>query len=384
VILLAGAGVMIRSFVNFYTADPGFRTERLLTAHVSLSTIRYVDTASRVSFYDRLLNRLEATPGIESIAMADAVPGTDPVRLAYEIAGPAPVDEQQRPRIGRLLITPSYFPTLEAPIVAGRGFTDLDVLSGAPVVLVNERFARQHWPGGDAIGQRLRLVDRQGDGDWMTVIGIAPNIAQNRLTRQLDPLVYVPYPQRAIESPRAFGDRWLLVRTGLPPVTLVNSFRSALTAIDPEQSIGIGPAPLSDLISRSSQFKAFTTTLFLIFAAVALLLASIGLHAVIAYSVRRRTQEMGIRLAIGATTHDILGLVAREGMAPVGIGLAVGLIASLGSNRLLEAQLIQVSPVDPLTYAIATAVLVASAAVGCWIPVRRAMNVDPVIALRHD
>jgi putative ABC transport system permease protein len=137
-------------------------------------------------------------------------------------------------------------------------------------------------------------------------------------------------------------------------------------------------------MSRSHQFKAFTTTLFLIFAAVALLLASVGLHAVIAYSVRRRTHEMGIRLAIGASAGDILSLVAREGMAPLGIGLAIGLIGSLGINRLLQLQLIQVSPGDPLTYAIATVVLVASAALGCWIPARRAMTVDPAIALRHE
>ena len=384
VILLAGAGVMIRSFLNFYTADPGFRAERLLTAHVSLSTIRYDDAASQASFYDRLLKGLEATPGIESIAIADAVPGSDPVRLAFEILGATPVDEQQQPRIGRVLITPSYFPTLGEGMVAGRDFTDLEVESGALVALVNERFASQHWPNRDAIGQRLRIVGRQGDGAWMTVVGIAPNIAQNRLTRQFDPLVYLPYPRRGIESPRAFGDRWLLVRAGLPPSALVNDFRNQVAAIDPEQSIGIGPVPLTTLMSRSHQFKAFTTTLFLIFAAVALLLASVGLHAVIAYSVRRRTQEMGIRLAIGASAGDILSLVAREGMAPLGIGLAIGLIGSLGINRLLQLQLIQVSPGDPLTYAIATVVLVASAALGCWIPARRAMTVDPAIALRHE
>ena len=384
VILLAGAGVMIRSFLNFYTADPGFRAERLLTAHVSLSTMRYADTASQASFYDRLLKGLEATPGIESIAIADAVPGSDPVRLAYEIAGATPVDEQQQPRIGRVLITPSYFPTLGERMVAGRDFTEQEVESGARVALVNQRFASQHWPNRDAIGQRLRIGGRPDDGAWVTVVGIAPNIAQNRLTRQFDPLVYLPYPRRTIESPRAFGDRWLLVRASLPPSALVNDFRNQVAAIDPEQSIGIGPVPLTTLISRSHQFKAFTTTLFLIFAAVALLLASVGLHAVIAYSVRRRTQEMGIRLAIGATAGDILRLVAREGMAPLGIGLAIGLVGSLGINRLLQLQLIQVSPGDPLTYAIATVVLVASAALGCWIPARRAMGVDPAIALRHE
>ena len=164
VILLAGAGVMIRSFLNFYTADPGFRAERLLTAHVSLSTIRYDDAASQASFYDRLLKGLEATPGIESIAIADAVPGSDPVRLAFEIAGATPVDEQQQPRIGRVLITPSYFPTLGEGMVAGRDFTDLEVESGALVALVNQRFASQHWPNRDAIGQRLRIVGRQDDG----------------------------------------------------------------------------------------------------------------------------------------------------------------------------------------------------------------------------
>ena len=199
----------------------------------------------------------------------------------------------------------------------------------------------------------------------------------------MDPLVYLPYPQRATESPRAFGDRWLLLRTSLPPSSLVSSIRSEIAAIDPEQSIGIGPVPLIRLMSRSYQFKAFTATLFLIFAVIALLLASIGLHAVIAYSVSRRTQEMGIRLAIGATARDILTLVMQQGMLPLAMGLAIGLPGSLGINRLLQSQLIQVSPGDPLTYAIATMMLVASAALGCWIPARRAMRLDPLVALRQ-
>jgi putative ABC transport system permease protein len=167
------------------------------------------------------------------------------------------------------------------------------------------------------------------------------------------------------------------------PEDLTNSFRRAVAAVDPEQSIGFGPAPLIRLMSRSYQFKAFTTTLFLIFAAIALLLASIGLHAVIAYSVSRRTQEMGIRLAIGATARDILALVMRQGMRPLGIGLVIGLAGSLGVNRLLQSQLVQVSAADPLTYGIAVLVLAASAAVGCWIPARRAMKLDPLVALRH-
>ena len=385
VVLLAGAGVMVRSFLNVYTAEPGFRIDNLLTAHVSLSSTRYTDAASQVSFYDRLMKGLAATPGVEAIASADAVPGSDPVRLGYEIAGAPSVDEQQRPRVGRVLITASYFDTLGRTVVAGRDFTDLDANSGARVVLVNERFASQHWPEGNAIGRRLRLAGRQGTGDWMTIVGIVPNIVQNRLTRQFDPLVYLPFPQRPdLESPRAFGDRWLLVRSRTSPTALVNDFRSEITAIDPEQSIGTGPAPLIQLMSRSYQFKAFTTTLFLIFAAIALLLASIGLHAVIAYSVSRRTQEMGIRLAIGATAGDILALVMRQGMLPLSIGLAIGLVGSLGLNQLLRSQLVEVSPGDPLTYVIATVVLVASAALGCAIPARRAMRLDPLVALRQS
>ena len=251
-------------------------------------------------------------------------------------------------------------------------------------MLVNEHFARQHWPDGNAIGRRIRLFGRQGPGDWMTVVGIAPNITQNRTTRQVDPLVYLPFPQTAsFDSPRAFGDRWLLVRTNVSASSLVNAFRREIAAIDPEQSIGVGPVPLVQLMSRNYQFKAFTTTLFLLFAAIALLLASIGLHAVVAYSVSRRTQEMGIRLAIGATAGDILKLVMRQGLLPLAIGLAIGLVGSLGVNRLLQSQLVAVSPGDPLTYVIATAVLAAAAALGCWIPARRAMSLDPLVALRQ-
>ena len=385
VVLLAGAGVMIRSFLNVYTADPGFRNEQLVTAHISLSTIRYPDAALQVSFYDRLNRGLAAASGVESIAMADAVPGSDPVRMPYEIDGARVTVAEKRPSVGRLLISHSYFRTLGEPMVAGRDFTDMDEQSGAPVALVNERFAKQHWPTTDPIGRRIRLTGRDGSGAWATVVGVVPNIAQNRITRQFDPLIYMPFPEHpATESPRAFGDRWLLVRTSVPPASLVNSFRREIGAIDPEQSIGFGPIPLMQLMSRTYQFKAFTTTLFLLFAAIALLLASIGLHAVIAYSVSRRTHEMGIRLAVGATARDILALVMREGLRPLGVGLAIGLAGSLGVNRLLQSQLVQVSPGDPVTYGIATIVLVLSAALGCWIPARRAMKLDPLVALKQQ
>jgi predicted permease len=297
--------------------------------------------------------------------------------VPYEVAGTSITGSTAPPKLSTLKISPSYFRTLRAPVVAGRAFTDADDASALPVAIVNQLFARQFWPRLDPVGQRFRVLDGSTPGPWITVVGVAANIVQNDLNRQrVDPVVYRPYRQQ----PGAGA--WIVVRTNDASAGLINAFRREVQALDPELPI-YGPMLVTDRLERFWDSR-FYGSLFLIFAGIALLLASIGLYTVVAHSVRQRTQEIGVRITLGATARDILALVCRQGLLPSALGLTIGLVASLGVNRVLASQLVQVSPWDPATLAIAALTMSVAAGFGCLIPALRAMRVDPIDALRHD
>jgi putative ABC transport system permease protein len=263
---------------------------------------------------------------------------------------------------------------------SGREFNDSDGISGVPSVVVNQRFASEHWPGEAALGQHLRLFNGETPGAWLTVVGVVSNIVYAPSRQEVTPLVYLPYAQ----TPRT-GDMWVLIRTPLPAGGIVTNLRREISALDPDIPIWLGPYRLADQLAAGGLYGNVRnhTVLFLIFAAIALLLTSIGLYAVIAHSVTQRTQEIGVRMAVGATAPDILKLVFKLGMLPLAIGLILGLAASFAVTRVLSSELVHVSPSDPITLGVASIVLVFSAMLGCWIPARQAMSVDPVVALRH-
>jgi putative ABC transport system permease protein len=379
IVLLAGAGVMIRSFLKIHAADMGVNTNNVLIGQVALPAARYPRPDLQISFFERLAASLQAIPGAESVAFATSLPSWPAPKFPYELTGvqAGDVDELSRPKLGALVISPGYFHTLGAALISGRDFSDLDQPSGLPVAIVNQRFAAQFWPGQDPLGQRLRFLNGKKPEEWRTVVGVVSNIIQNDQTRQrFDPLIYVPYRQ----SPRPYT--WIFLRTRVPRGSLATAFRGGVRAVDPDLPV-YGPFELADRLEFFWDSR-FYGTLFLIFAAIALLLASVGLYAVIAHSVNQRTQEIGVRMAVGATARDILQLVLRQGMLPMGIGLCIGLVGSIAVNRLLRAELVHVSPSDPITLIVASAALAFSATLGCLIPARRAMRVDPVIALRHE
>jgi predicted permease len=387
VVLLTGAGLMIRSFVNIYTADLGVRTANILTAAVRLPAAGYPDARAQIAFFEQLTARLRSIPGVDSVALTDSLPGLYAPHLPYELAGaarPSAPSIEPRPTLPALTIGPEYFRTVGATLQSGRDFNDFDGASGIPVAIVNQRFASQFWPGESPLGKRLRLLDKTAG--WRTVVGVASNIVQwNAANGQsFDPMVYVPFRQR----PEA--DMAVLAQTRVPPGGLA-TFRRAIQTMDSDLVIysGLGsmdgPKPLTESLAINNYWsKGVNAGLFLIFAAIALLLAAVGLYAVIAHSVSRRIQEIGIRMAVGATARDILRLVFAQGMLPLGIGLAIGLAGSFFVTRVLKSELVQVSPADPITLAAASAVLVLAAVLGCLIPACRAMSVDPVVALRHE
>jgi putative ABC transport system permease protein len=309
--------------------------------------------------------------------MANTLPTWQTSRLEYEMAADQPARERGRPKLPVITISPGYFQTLGVQLLAGRDFNDRDGASAPPVAIVNERLASKFWPGEGALGKRLRLFEGNAPAAWLTVVGVASNIIQNDETRQkFDALLYLPYRQRPGAA------MWLMGRTAVLPAGLTNDFRRQVQALDPDLPV-YGPFPLFDRLEVFWDNR-FYGILFLIFAAIALLLASVGLYTVIAHSVSQRTQEIGVRMAVGASARDILKLVLRQGMIPLTIGLIVGLVAAMGVNRVLKSQLVQVSPADPLTLVVASAALILAATLGCLIPARRAMRVDPVVALRHE
>jgi putative ABC transport system permease protein len=325
------------------------------------------------------------------MALTDSIPGLTAGRLPYETAGSPAVDERQRPASFAITITPDYFRTVGAAVISGRDFNDFDRASAPPVALINELFAREHWPPGvNPLGKRLRLFDfygRKADV-WRTIVGVTSNIVQTDAGNDsASGIVYVPYHQ----NPSAYPN--ILMRTRIPPGGLALSVRREIKSIDSEVDIGAGsgvgvsegPLPLTESFKGARYWsRAVNAGLFLTFAFIALLIAAVGLYAVIAHSVSRATQEIGIRMALGGTSRDIRSLVLRQGMLPVVMGLGLGLVASLTFNRLLQSQLFLVSSADPATYALTSLVLIAVALFACLTPARRAMRVDPVVALRHE
>ncbi len=377
IVLLAGAGVMIRSFLKIHNANMGVNPENLLTAEVGLTAARYSRPEQQISFYDRLTTRLEAIPGVESVAIAGALPTWRAPRLEYELPGDQPAGARGRPKIPVMTAGTGYFRTLGAQVLAGREFNDHDVASSLAVAIVNQQLASKFWPGENALGKRLRLFDGEKPGPWLSVVGVTSNIIQNDQTRQkFDPVLYVPYRQRAITA------MWVFARTGVPPHQLATAFRRQVQLLDPNLPV-FGPFALLDHLDIYWDSR-FYGILFLIFAGIALLLASVGLYTVIAQSVSQRTQEIGIRMAIGASAGDIRRLILLQGMLPLAIGLAIGLSASLVVNRLLTSMLVNVSPSDPVTLMVASSALILAALLGCFLPARRAMRVDPLVALRHE
>jgi putative ABC transport system permease protein len=369
---------MIRSFVNVYTADVGVNTANVLTMSLYTPAERYASSEEQLSFYQGLGTRLQALPGVESVGFGTAAPTDYTPRVAYELADAPAVEEQSRPTVAQFVVSTGYFRTLGARIISGREFDDSDRASSLPVAIVNQRFASRNWPGEIPLGKRLRLSSGREPTPWLTVVGVLSNVVQNDRTRQeSDSVVYLPYQQTPQRNMFAFA------RTSVGPGSLATAFRRQIYAMDPYLPV---PAlmPLAERFDRAYAFERNITVLFLVFAAIALLLASVGLYAVISRSVSRRSQEIGVRMAVGATAGDIRELVLRQGMLPVGVGLIIGLAASFAVNRVLNAQLVGVSPSDPVTLVVAFAVLIFSAMLGCWIPARRAMRVDPVVALRHE
>jgi len=379
VVLLAGAGLMIRSFLNIYQTNVGVNTKNVLVMRLFLPEAKYPRPDDQITFHQRLKARLDALPGVDVSSIATTMPTGGSMTFPYELEHSQPVDEKRRPTISAVVISPDYFRAMDLRPLRGRSFTDADGVPGVPpVVLVNQRCAEKLWPGDDPIGRRLRIFNGKNPESWLTVIGVVPNILQNDISvREHDSIIYFSYrhkPQRDVS---------IMARTRVPPETLATAFRREAQAVDEDMPL-YALRTLEERIALNYWAQQIFGTLFAIFAGIALALASVGLYAVIAHSVSQRTQEIGVRMALGASGPNILQLIFTQGIRQLAIGLAIGLAAAIGLTRALSSLLVQVSPTDPVTLTFVALVLAAAATLGCLIPARRAMRLDPVLALRHE
>jgi putative ABC transport system permease protein len=383
VVLLVGAGLMLRSFSRLRSVNPGFRTDHALTLRVSLPVpngqISAADENRFVNFFDRTLERLNELPGVTAVGASNMIPldgnGTD--RL-IEIEGYIPRDKSDMPDAQNRQVTPGWFSAMGIPLVTGRLVERSDDEKAPRIVVVNETFIKRFFPNGDAIGKRIRLGKLTADFPWATIVGVVGDVRGFALDEPPQPTMYWPVAQI-----RATPSLAIVVRTQSDPNSLASPVRDAIAQIDSAQPI-YDMQTLDQLVSKSLGQRRFTLTLMVLFGVIALVLSSIGIYGVMAFAVTQRTQEIGIRMALGASAMDVLKMVVGSGMLLAVIGVAVGLIGAFAVTRLMASLLFGVSPTDLVTFGLVTAGLLLVALLACYIPARRATKVDPLIALRYE
>jgi putative ABC transport system permease protein len=383
VVLLAAAGLLLRSYAQVLAEDPGFRPDNLLIAQTDLPSSKYAELASRSAFYDRVLERIKALPGVENAGYANYAPLLfKGGRVAVTIeGGPALTPENiAQYVVSDRSVTAGYLETLGVPLLGGRHFDGRDTATAPLAAVINQGMAQKYWHGEDATGKRFKIGGP--DNPWITVVGIVGDIRQMGLDIPAEPELYLSADQPVVEAP-FFWARHLLVRTRVEPLTLAAAVRSAIWEIDPDQPVSsirtMNEVFDSELANRNTQL-----TLVGAFAVLALVLAAVGLYGVLSYSVAQRTPEIGLRMALGAQHATVLRSVVGGAMVLAVLGLALGTIGALALTRVLTSFLFGVSPTDPLTFAAAAAVLLLVTGAAAYLPARRAASVDPMAALRDE
>ncbi len=392
-VLLIGAGLLLRSFYRLQQVNPGFVDEHVLSFRVSLPVQKYAHENQWLNFYQQVIEKLRAVPGVKEVSIASRVPmdGNNNANAFRVVGQPARARAMQV-----CFVSPDYFRTLGIPLLRGRYFTEQDNRShlseeqlrglergdrlrlGRKTVIVDEEFARRHWPNQDPVGKQILWGIGGGNDSPLTVVGVVGRVKLDRPDEPIGEVqgyfAFLEYPQPAMS---------FVVKTTLEPEQIIAAAREQVRAIDASQPI-YGVGTLTQLRAASIAPQRFTLLLLGLFAAVALALAVVGIYGVMSYAVTQRTHELGIRLALGAQGRDVLRLVIGQGMKLALIGVALGVGGALALTRMLKTLLFDVGPADPVTFAGVTLLLTLVAVLACWIPARRAAKVDPLIALRHE
>jgi putative ABC transport system permease protein len=383
-VLLVGAGLLIRSFLRVQRVDAGFRAENLLTMELILTGPKYGSLAGQQTFVNQTLQQIEALPGVQSANAITTLPvGGTSGQVHYSfIAEGRQVRESEDPTAYYRSISPGYFQTMGIALNAGRTFTERDHQTAPPVAIINQAMARRIWPDQDPVGKRVRWSSgpwSNNEPQWMTIVGVVGDVKQYGLEAEEHLAIYVPYAQK---NP---AWRWLslVVRTNADPSSLTRAITGNIHAVDRNLPVYLVRS-MEQILSESLGARRFSTLLLGMLAAMALILSTVGIYGVIAYSVSQRTREIGIRVALGARRRDILRITIGQGLRLILIGVAVGLAAAYAFTRLLAGLLFNISATDPFTFAGVTLLLTGVALLACYIPARRAMKVDPMIALRYE
>ena len=380
-VLLIGAGLLLQSFQSTLAVDPGFRAEGVLTFQIELpmgAGTPYTDQPPRTIFFNELIRRLEVLPGAESVSLADSAP-LDPDGVfspSFQIDGEPELPPDQRPRARFRLVGLNYFRTMGIPLVEGRVFSSADQIGrpdeGMPrQIIINKALANRHWPNRSPAGRRIQIFG------LAEIVGVAGDVRLDSMEEAGQPAVYFYAPQLG------YNFMTMLIRTPRDPMSLLPAVRREVRAMDSELPL-YNIQTLEHMVSRSVAQRRFTSFLMGIFSAAALLLAAVGLYGVISHSVTQRIHEMGVRMALGAQTRDILRLVVGGGMTLTLIGVALGLVGAFALTGFLEHLLFGVTAADPLTYIAISGLLLLASALASYLPARRASRVDPMVALRYE
>jgi putative ABC transport system permease protein len=381
-ILLMGAGLLIRSFVGLLQVNPGFETRNTLTARFDLPKYSYPEATKQAAFYTQVMERIKALPGVTAIGATDELPPTMGRHTnTFSIEGRAPIDQSnQSLAVQDRLTTADYFRAMGIPLIAGRVFSDTDDGSATPVALINQTFAHRFFPNENPIGQHLRFGSVN---PWITIVGIVGDVRGFGLDKQPNSEIYLPYQQQKFLPYNPLPRMHLVVRAAGDPNGIAAAVLGSVRELD--KDLPLPQARTMETVLAASIAERRANMLLLgVFALIALILAGVGIYGVISYSVAQRTQELGIRMALGAQSLDVITLVVRNGMRLVLMGIAIGLTGAFALRRVLSNLLFGVSATDPLTLAVVALLLMVVALLACYVPARRAARVDPMVALRYE
>ena len=393
-VLLAGAGLLINSFLKLRAVDPGLKPDNVLTMNISLPRQKYSQPEQVITFHRQLLERVAAVPGVECAGTVTALPYAGSTNsFGYTIE--SPVSGDQTESIVSQLASADFFRALGIPIVAGREFNDRDIDGAPSVVMVSDSLARRYWPDQDPLGRRVKWGNKEFRSPWMTVVGVVGDVRQRGLDTAPPPTIYVPNLQLGDPIKTLVGVSLrdlmtsdarsidLVARSASGVADLSNALRAAVWTVDPNQPV-TRVKTMEQVLDDTMVVQRFTTWLLTGFAGIALALAAAGIYGVISYSVTQRTHEIGIRMALGAEQRDILKLVVGQGMIPALIGLGIGVAGAIALTRFMTSLLFNVSVTDPITFGVIGFLLLIVAVAACYLPARRAASVDPMNALKYE
>ncbi len=381
-VLVISAGLLVRTFYYMLAADAGFNSTHVLTFQLSLPSSKYADTEHMAQLYEKALRALRSLPGVQSAGLVSEVPmggSTDSTEI--RIPDHPSTDDKEHPYANYSFASPGYFSAIGTPLLRGRDFAEMDVTGSMPVTIINSAMALKYWPGRDPIGRQLGVKTQRFP--TRTIIGIVPDIKHNSLRDDPDPEMYVPYTQNEIKWWPSMQTMQVALRTKADPASLAGSVREALRSVDPDLPVA-KVTTLTALVDNSMAQPRFSLLLLGSFGGLALMLAVIGMYGVISYSVQQRTQEIGIRMAMGATRRDVLRMVLGMGARLAALGIVIGLGFAWMATRAMANFLYGIQPTDAPTFAFVPALLMTVALFACYLPARRATRVDPLVALRHE